>query len=298
MNDTRRQRIAAYLTWLGEVRRLAPRTLATYRDELERFDDWLQGAFPDIDWQALRPDAVRAHVAHAFRQGLCGRSLAKRLSAIRGFYRWMLREGLVQANPADGIRAPKSPRKLPAILDVDEMQVLLDQDNGSGTLALRDRAMFELLYSSALRVSELCALRWSDLDFSQGLVRVTGKGAKTRMVPFGSKAASALQAWRQGRDGDLPVFCDRLGAAISTNTVRTRLKRFAMDAGQWKRVHPHLLRHSAASHVLESSGNLRAVQEMLGHADIGTTQIYTHLDFQHLAKVYDCAHPRARKKPA
>jgi len=297
--STRRSRIDAFLTWLRDVKRLAPSTLATYRHDLERLDDWLGGSMPMADWAELKPDSVRAHVANEFRNGLSGVSLAKRLSAIRSFYRWLLREGHAHVNPADGIRAPKSSRKLPNVLDVDEMQALLDHPGNATPASIRDRAMFELLYSSALRVSELCALRWSDIDFGQALVRVLGKGAKTRVVPFGAKAAAALRDWQSQQAGaqDSPVFADRHGAPVSTNTVRARLKRFAQSAGVWKRVHPHLLRHSAASHLLESSGNLRAVQEMLGHADIGTTQIYTHLDFQHLAKVYDAAHPRARKKP-
>jgi integrase/recombinase XerC len=298
--SSRRAAIDAFLTWLGEVKRLSPRTVVTYRHELERFDDWLERQMPQATWSDLKPDTVRAHVAGEFRNGRSGLSLAKRLSSIRSFYRWLLREGQVKVNPADGIRAPKSSRKLPNVLDVDEMKALLDHGSGTDALGARDRAMFELLYSSALRVSELCALRWSDVDFGQGLVRVVGKGAKTRVVPFGAKAANALRDWRSQHTGtpDSWLFADKRGAPISTNTVRTRLKRFAQSAGVWKRVHPHLLRHSAASHLLESSGNLRAVQEMLGHADIGTTQIYTHLDFQHLAKVYDAAHPRARKKPA
>ncbi|HRG16739.1 MAG TPA: tyrosine recombinase XerC [Pseudomonadota bacterium] len=297
--SSRRAAIHAFLAWLGEVRRLSPRTVITYRHDLERFDDWLEGQMPQAAWADLKPDSVRAHVAGEFRNGLSGVSLAKRLSSIRSFYRWLLREQQARVNPADGIRAPKSPRKLPNVLDVDEMKALLDHGGEADALGARDRAMFELLYSSALRVSELCALRWSDIDFGQALVRVLGKGAKTRVVPFGAKAAAALRDWQSQQAGaqDSPVFADRHGAPVSTNTVRARLKRFAQSAGIWKRVHPHLLRHSAASHLLESSGNLRAVQEMLGHADIGTTQIYTHLDFQHLAKVYDAAHPRARKKP-
>jgi integrase/recombinase XerC len=295
----RRTAINDFIAWLGEVKRLSGHTLRAYRHDLERFDAWLDGALPQADWPELKPDTVRAHVAGEFRNGLSGTALARRLSSIRSFYRWLLREGRARVNPADGIRAPKSPRKLPNVLDVDAMKALLDHGGGDAPLDLRDRAMFELLYSSALRVSELCGLRWSDLDFAQGLVRVVGKGAKTRVVPFGAQAAAALRDWQRqdGGTGAAPVFPDKHGQPISTHAVRSRLKRWAQGAGLWQRVHPHLLRHSAASHVLESSGNLRAVQELLGHADIGTTQIYTHLDFQHLAKVYDAAHPRARKKP-
>ena len=277
--SARQSQIDAFLAWLRDVKRLAPSTLTTYRHDLERFDDWLGGQMPTADWPDLKPDSVRAHVANEFRNGLSGVSLAKRLSAIRSFYRWLLREGHAQINPADGIRAPKSPRKLPNVLDVDEMQALLDHPGDDSPTSIRDKAMFELLYSSALRVSELCALRWTDVDFGQHLVRVVGKGSKTRVVPFGSKAGTALQSWRALAitAADAVVFPDRTGAPVSTNTVRQRLKQWAQSAGVWKRVHPHLLRHSCASHLLESSGNLRAVQEMLGHADIGTTQIYTCL---------------------
>lgn len=297
---TRRAAIEQFLGGLRDIKRLAPSTLTTYRHELERFDDWLGGQMPLAAWPDLKPETVRAHVANEFRNGLSGVSLAKRLSAIRSFYRWLLREGHAQVNPADGIRAPKAPRKLPNVLDVDEMKALLDHAGDDSPASVRDKAMFELLYSSALRVSELTALRWNDLDFGQQLVRVVGKGAKTRVVPFGALASRSLQSWHGlgAASPDAPVFPDRHGAPMSTNMVRSRLKRWAQSAGVWKRVHPHLMRHSCASHLLESSGNLRAVQEMLGHTDIGTTQIYTHLDFQHLAKVYDAAHPRARKKSA
>jgi integrase/recombinase XerC len=296
--NARRARVDAYLHWLATVKRLSPRTIAAYRDDLHALDSWMQAQAPQSDWDGLGADGVRAHIASGFRGGLSGKSLARRLSAIRSFYRWLVREGRATQNPADGVRAPKSPRKLPNVLDVDEMQALLDHQDEAPT-SLRDKAMFELFYSSALRLSELCQLRWHDLDFGQGLVRVLGKGAKTRVVPFGTQAGAALRAWQEAHAAahDAPVFPGRDGAPIAPRTVQARLKRWAQAAGVWKRVHPHLLRHSCASHLLESSGNLRAVQDMLGHADIGTTQIYTHLDFQHLAKVYDAAHPRARKKP-
>ncbi len=292
--------IDAYLAWLRDVKRLSPRTLVTYRYDLEGFHAWVEGQMPLAEWTAVTADGVRAHIAGEFRNGLCGQSLARRLSTIRGLYRWLLREGRARINPADGVRAPRAPRKLPNVLDVDEMKSLLDAGADDSPASRCDQAMFELLYSSALRVSELCALRWHDLDFNEHLVRVLGKGAKTRVVPFGPKAADALRAWREDHmaTAEAPVFTNRNGTVISPSSVRGRLKRFGQAAGVWKRVHPHLMRHSCASHLLESSGNLRAVQEMLGHADIGTTQIYTHLDFQHLAKVYDAAHPRARKKSA
>ncbi|HET7842756.1 MAG TPA: tyrosine recombinase XerC [Xanthomonadales bacterium] len=288
--------IDAFLANLGVVRRLSPRTIAAYRDDLARLAAFAatQGVERET---ALRDDHVRGFVAAESRRGVGGKSLQRRLSACRSFFRWLQREGRLAHNPAAGVRAPKAPRRLPQVLDADEVGALIDAP-GEGALGTRDRAMLELFYSSALRLSELCALRWRDLDLAQGLVRVTGKGAKTRDVPVGGHAAEALEAWRRegGGTGDAPVFTGRGGRPIAPRTVQARLAHWAKRQGTWKRVHPHVLRHSCASHVLESSGNLRAVQEMLGHADIATTQVYTHLDFQHLSKVYDAAHPRARRK--
>jgi integrase/recombinase XerC len=196
------------------------------------------------------------------------------------------------------VRAPKAPRRLPQVLDVDEAVQLVEVPTDA-PLGLRDRALLELFYSSGLRLSEVCALCWRDLDIDGGLVTVLGKGGKQRVVPVGSHARGALQAWRAASAGvqDGFVFPGRGGGRISARAIQLRLRRLAMRQGVFKRVHPHLLRHSFASHVLESSGDLRGVQELLGHADIATTQIYTHLDFQHLAKVYDAAHPRAKRKP-
>ncbi len=289
--------ITAFLEHLGVERRLSPRTREAYRDDLERFAGFIAteaGSAPR--WERIGSDAVRRFAADQHRGGQSPRSVARRLSAIRSFYRWLLREGRARTNPAAGVRAPKVQRRLPNVLDADELGALLDA-RGEDALAIRDQAMLELLYSSALRLSELCALRWDDLDLDAGTVRVLGKGAKTRIVPVGSQALDALRAWRakSGRTAG-PVFPGRGGDTISPRAVQQRLKRWAEVRGVWKRVHPHLLRHSAASHLLESSGNLRAVQELLGHADIATTQVYTHLDFQHLARVYDATHPRARRR--
>jgi integrase/recombinase XerC len=248
-------------------------------------------------WRDVHGDQIQAFIAKAHRGGLAPGSLRDMLSAYRSFYRYLAREGEASVNPALGVRSPKSPRKLPQVLDVDEVSALLDFP-ADDPEAVRDRALLELLYSSGLRVSELTDLRWRDLDLDEGLVRVTGKGRKTRIVPVGRQARAALAALREldQLQGDDPLVRGRLGKPLTPNGVRTRLKRRAKDQGVWKRVYPHLLRHSCASHVLESSGDLRAVQELLGHADIGTTQIYTHLDFQHLARVYDAAHPRAKRK--
>jgi len=288
--------IDGFLAQLAVVRRLSPRTIAAYRDDLARLAAFAATQGID-DATALRDGHLRAFVAAESRRGIGGKSLQRRLSACRSFFRWLQREGQLAHNPAAGVRAPKAPRRLPQVLDADEVGALIDAP-GEGPLALRDRAMLELFYSSALRLSELCGLRWRDLDLAQGLVRVTGKGAKTRDVPVGSHAAAALVAWRREAGGadEAPVFTGRGGAPIAPRTVQARLAHWAKQLGGWKRVHPHALRHSCASHVLESSGNLRAVQELLGHADIATTQVYTHLDFQHLAKVYDAAHPRARRR--
>jgi integrase/recombinase XerC len=297
MSDPRSAQIEAFLQQLTAVRGLSAYTARAYREDLEALDRWLLDTMPAIAWSELGVASVRAYVAAAHRQGLAGKSIARRLSAIRSFYRHLIREGRATFNPAHGVRAPKSPRKLPNVLDADEMHAFLDFPEDA-PLSRRDKAMFELFYSSALRLSELCALRWQAYDRTDGLLRVLGKGARTRVVPVGSKAADALADWQAESGGgpNDPVFPGRAGACISPRSVQARLKHWAQRQGVWKRMHPHLLRHSCASHLLESSGDLRGVQEMLGHSDIATTQIYTHLDYQHLARVYDGAHPRAKSR--
>jgi integrase/recombinase XerC len=286
-----------FLGYLKVERRLSAHTLDAYRRDLSDLATWMLGQ-GITGWNHLRQDALRTYIAGAHRRGLAGKSLQRRLSAVRSFYRHLNRSITAEMNPAMGLRAPKSARKLPQVLDADEMTRLVEVPT-DGPLGLRDRAMLELFYSSGLRLSELCALRWHSLDLSDGLVTVVGKGNKSRVVPVGSHARQALEALRgQAQPAlDAPVFPGRSGGPISPRTVQVRLRALAQQQGLFKRVHPHLLRHSFASHVLESSGDLRGVQELLGHADIATTQIYTHLDFQHLAKVYDAAHPRARRKP-
>ena len=284
-----------YLSHLAVERRTSAHTLDAYRRDLSALAMWAAGQSRDL--LALTGDDIRAFVAGEHRRGLSPKSLQRRLSACRSFYRWLLKLGRIAASPADAIRAPKAARKLPQVLDVDEAMQLVEVSTDA-PLGRRDRALLELFYSSGLRLSEVCALKWSDLDFGQGLVTVLGKGSKQRVVPVGSHARNALQAWREecgGQQTDF-VFPGRAGKQISARAVQLRMKRLAMQRGVFKRVHPHLLRHSFASHMLESSGDLRGVQELLGHADIATTQIYTHLDFQHLAKVYDAAHPRAKRK--
>ena len=283
-----------FLAHLAVERQASAHTLDAYRRDLGALAGWARGR----DLLALDGNDLRTFVAAEHRRGLSPKSLQRRLSACRSLYRWLLKQGRLPASPADGVRAPKAPRKLPQVLDVDEA-VQLVQLPTDAPLGLRDRALLELFYSSGLRLSEVCTLRWGDLDFEAGLVTVLGKGSKQRIVPVGSHARAALQAWRDEVHGtdDTPVFPGRGGRPITPRAVQLRIKQLAMKQGVFKRIHPHLLRHSFASHVLESSGDLRGVQELLGHADIATTQIYTHLDFQHLAKVYDAAHPRAKRKP-
>lgn len=288
--------VTDYLARLRVERRCSAHTLDAYGRDLSVLLQWMvtQGI---TAWPALTGEGLRGFIANEHRRGLSSKSLQRRLSACRGLLRDLLRRGTIAADPSAGLRAPKAARKLPQVLDADEMGRLVEVPT-DGPLGLRDRAMLELFYSSGLRLSELCGLRWGALDLDESLVRVEGKGGKTRIVPVGRFAREALQAWRaqSAASAEAPVFPGRGGAPISSRAVQLRLKQLAKQQGVWKRVHPHLLRHSFASHVLESSGDLRGVQELLGHADIATTQIYTHLDFQHLAKVYDASHPRARRK--
>ena len=285
---------AEFLHHLAVERAMSPHTLDGYRRDLLALSAWAGEQGGDV--LALTDAELRAFVAAGHRRGLSPKSLQRRLSACRSFYRWLLKHGRIAASPAAAIRAPKAPRKLPQVLDPDEAKQLVEVPTDA-PLGLRDRALLELFYSSGLRLSELCALRWRDLQLAEGLVTVLGKGSRQRTVPVGSHARAALAAWRaeQRPSPAAPVFPGRNGP-ITPRAVQLRLRQLAQRQGLFKRVHPHLLRHSFASHVLESSGDLRGVQELLGHADIATTQIYTHLDFQHLARVYDAAHPRARRK--
>jgi integrase/recombinase XerC len=288
--------IAAYLEHLQVERRMSAHTLDGYSRDLQALAQWMEGA-GIASLAKLGSEDLRSFIASEHRRGLSPSSLQRRLSAVRSLFKYLVGNGDMKASPAQGLRAPKSARKLPQVLDPDETAQLVEVDTDT-PLGRRDRAMLELFYSSGLRLSELCALRWRELDLDEGLVHVTGKGNKHRVVPVGSHARAALQAWRADTPSApaAPVFPGRGNSPISPRAVQLRLRAAAQKQGVWKRVHPHLLRHSFASHVLESSGDLRGVQELLGHADIATTQIYTHLDFQHLAKVYDNAHPRAKRK--
>ena len=284
-----------FLAHLQVERRMSAHTLDAYQRDLEALAAWAKANGID-DLATLQPEALRAFIAAEHRRGLSPKSLQRRLSACRSYFQWLLKHGRIAANPAAGIRAPKAPRKLPQVLDPDEAARLVEVPTDV-PLGLRDRALLELFYSSGLRLSEVCGLRWHDLDLDGGTVTVLGKGSKQRVVPVGSHARKALGEWRtdSAAASDAPEFPGRNGF-ITPRAVQLRLRQLAQRQGLFKRVHPHLLRHSFASHVLESSGDLRGVQELLGHADIATTQIYTHLDFQHLAKVYDAAHPRAKRK--
>ena len=291
--------VERFLHRLAVERRLSPLTVDAYRRDLQRFQSFATTrAIPD--WPQVDAATVRAFVAARHREGLGGRSLQRTLSALRGFFAFLLTEGVVAANPAKGVAAPKTARKLPEALDVDQTGSLLNA-KPKGPLETRDHAIMELMYSSGLRLAELVGLDLDALDLVDGMVTVTGKGRKTRRVPVGRAAREALQAWLRERHvlaapEARAVFVSKHGKRLSPRSIQSRLKRAAVLRGLPADLHPHMLRHSFATHLLESSGDLRAVQELLGHANISTTQVYTHLDFQHLARIYDDAHPRAVKR--
>ncbi|RTL57005.1 MAG: tyrosine recombinase XerC [Rhodocyclaceae bacterium] len=289
--------ISQFLTELDHQRRLSPHTLTAYRHDLEQLQALAQGqALRGLQYPQIRRFAMQLH-----SKGLAAKSIARTLSAWRAFYRWLARRGEVGRNPVDGIRPPKAPRPLPKALSVDQTNALLD-DAPDTLLEHRDKAMLELFYSSGLRLAELASLDCRHgLDLREGEVTVTGKRSKTRTVPLGQKAKDAIEAWLALRPqiaatDEQALFVNRYGRRLSERSIARRIDQWAQSHGSGVHIHPHMLRHSFASHVLQSSGDLRAVQEMLGHASISTTQIYTHLDFQHLAKAYDAAHPRAKKK--
>lgn len=299
MNAASRDWIDRFCAHLSLERRLSPHTASNYRRDLEA----AAGIFASegIDaWSAVDTQHVRMLLAQRHRAGLAPRSLQRLLSALRAFYRFLEREGEAERNPAVGVEAPKTRRRLPATLDTDQMARLLEIGDDKPE-TVRDRAIMELFYSSGLRLAELVALGMHDVDTGDATVRVTGKGAKTRVVPVGRHALAAIRAWLRLRGqlaaaDETALFVSRRGRRISPRTIQSRVRRWAIAQGIPADVHPHMFRHSFASHLLESSGDLRAVQELLGHANISTTQIYTHLDFQHLARIYDAAHPRAKKK--
>jgi integrase/recombinase XerC len=295
-----RQELAAFLSRLMTERRLSPHTAAAYTRDLNALLDFCEreqiASFATLDSYAVRRFAAESH-----RRGLSARSVARRLSAVRTFLHYLVETGVVKANAGVHVQAPKPGRRLPQTLDADQVASLL-AISGDDPLTLRDRAMLELFYSSGLRLAELVSLNLGDVDPADRTARVTGKGSKTRVVPVGKQALAALDDWlavrpELARAGEPALFLSRRGARISPRTVQQRVNEWARRQGAPTGVHPHMLRHSFATHVLESSRDLRAVQEMLGHASLSTTQIYTHLDFQHLAEIYDQAHPRARRRP-
>jgi integrase/recombinase XerC len=284
------------LAHLGNERRLSPHTTLNYGRDIAALLELSR----DTPLAQLQIHQIRRFVAQLHARGLDGRSLARMLSAWRGFYRYLARDHGYTNNPCVGLRAPKTKKTLPQALSPDEAARLMEIPDGDAW-SVRDRAIFELFYSSGLRLSELTGLAPADINISDATVRVTGKGGKTRIVPVGRHALLALKVWLKQRDalvmsnGGDALFVNRNGTRLGPRAIQYRMKIWALKLGLDSDLYPHKLRHSFASHVLQSSGDLRAVQEMLGHASISTTQVYTHLDFQYLAKVYDAAHPRAKK---
>ncbi|MDX5152127.1 MAG: tyrosine recombinase XerC [Acidiferrobacterales bacterium] len=299
MNPQAGNQLQAFLDHLAHQRRLSKNTLDAYRRDLQRLHSFCNRV--DVQaWKDLQPAQARQYVGQLNRAGLSPVSIRRHLSAARSFYRFLVRESTMDTNPFIGVAAPRQAKRLPKALSVDQTSQLL-QGEAEGALESRDKAMFELMYSSGLRLSELAGMNQVDLDLHEGLVRVAGKGAKVRVVPVGRMALKALKNWLGYRKSlvasdETAVFVGQSGKRLGGRAIQLRLNRLAQQQGLDGTVHPHVLRHSFATHLLESSGDLRAVQELLGHADISTTQIYTHLDFQHLAKVYDSAHPRAKRK--
>ena len=294
--------IDAFIRHLEFERRLSKETCKHYRRDIDALQSWCDEAGID-GWSGLDSEHIRNFSATCFRRGLSARSIQRRLSAARTFFRYLLREKHVSRNPVQSVSAPKGRKRLPENLDADRMARLLEIP-GDGLLVDRDRAILELLYSSGLRLAELTDLNVGDVDMQDATVRVTGKGNKDRIVPVGSRALQALSRWQVSRGtlagADEPaLFVSNRGTRLSRRSVQARVDHWARRQGIDSKVYPHLFRHSFATHLLESSHDLRGVQELLGHANISTTQVYTHLDFQHLAQIYDKTHPRARarKKP-
>lgn len=289
--------VEGFLRYLKVERQLSPLTQKNYQRQLQALvamaDDMHITA-----WPQLEPAQVRSLAARSRRGGLGASSLALRMSALRSFLDWQVSQGMLTANPAKGIATPRNARHLPKNMDVDEVSQLLDIDLDD-PLAVRDRAMLETMYGGGLRLAELVGIDCRHLDLESGEVWVRGKGSKERRVPIGGTAVTWLQHWLPLRNSFAPqddaVFVSTRGSRISARNVQKRFAEWGIKQGVASHIHPHKLRHSFATHLLESSGDLRAVQELLGHANLSTTQIYTHLDFQHLASVYDAAHPRAKR---
>ncbi|BBA32968.1 tyrosine recombinase XerC [Methylocaldum marinum] len=300
MQQNAEEQVASFLDVLRSQQRVSAHTLSNYSRDLAQLKRYCDVHGIEC-WENLLSQHVRDHIAARHLEGLGSRSLQRALSAIRSFLNFLVKRRQLEGNAARGVRPPKAPRKLPALLDADQMTGLLEGELDS-ELEIRDVAMWELFYSSGLRLSELVSLELQDLDLNDGTVLIRyGKGQKSRILPIGRCARAAIERWlvvrhRYARAGEDAVFVSRRGVRIAGRTVQLRLDRWQNKRGLPEHVHPHMLRHSFASHILESSGDLRAVQELLGHANLSTTQIYTHLDFQHLASVYDRSHPRAKRR--
>ena len=312
VRETVKHDLNRFYTYLESERRYSSHTVCAYQRDIKHFIDSL--GFDEnkvINWDDINQAEIRQCVARLHRQGLSGKSLQRWLSSIRSLFNFFCRFHLATKNPAVGIPAPKAAKRLPKTLNVDEINQLLNIDSSAtdlikkgakdNELTVRDLALMELMYACGLRLSELSGLNLNDIDWRQQTIIVTGKGQKQRQVPFGSKAKQAIDNWLiirkfQANENEPALFVSLRGSRLSNSSIQKRLKKLALTQGLNTNVYPHMLRHSFASHILESSKDLRAVQELLGHANLSTTQIYTHLDFQHLAGVYDSAHPRARKK--
>lgn len=295
MNESLAEQFEQFLGYLHDVRQLSPHTLSNYRRDLQQLAAFCE-AHELTSAASIQIGDIRNFAAGLHRRGKQGKTIQRSLSAIRSFYNYLGRQHGLRHNPAQGVQAPKQAQRLPKTLDADQVEVYL-KAQGSQPIDLRDQAIAELFYSSGLRLSELTDLDIADIDLTSQLIRVTGKGSKTRDLPVGRVAQQAIRAWLAVRPeiaGETALFTSNRGQRISTRSIQARLRKRGRETQMRQDIHPHMLRHSFASHMLESSGDLRAIQELLGHANISTTQIYTHLDFQHLAKVYDAAHPRAR----
>lgn len=301
MHADAQQMLTDFFEQLTVEKRASEHTVKSYQRDIKRLTNYCTDkSIPQ--WADLKQSDIRSHIAGRHRQGLGSTSLQRELSAIRSFYNFLLKRGLADSNPAQYVKAPKQARKLPKTLDVDQITGLLEAGTNSA-LEIRDVAMFELFYSSGLRLGELAALNLTDIDLADKSLMVRlGKGGKSRLLPIGNKAVTAINNWLEQRlknvaAAEPALFISIRGTRLGQRSIELRLDQWCKKKGIAEHIHPHMLRHSFASHLLESSQDLRAVQELLGHSNISTTQIYTHLDFQHLADVYDKAHPRAKKKP-
>jgi integrase/recombinase XerC len=292
------QCLREYLDYLRTIKHYSAATLEAYQRDIQGFFEYLSGQeISDVTDPSIHD--IRAYIASCHRKGMAESSMQRLLSSLRGFYKHLLKDNQIGSNPAADVRAPKGAKKLPKVLDVDQVDRLLS-GSSSTPLEARDHAMMELMYSSGLRLSELVNMDVLDMDLKAGQAKILGKGNKTRYLPIGQQAKEAVSRWLELRkglalEGEQAVFVNNRGSRLSQRAVQKRMREQALRTQLGVHVHPHMLRHSFASHLLESSGDLRSVQELLGHANISTTQVYTQLDFQHLAKVYDQAHPRARK---